>query len=242
MTCFCPIRLVSIFTFFFPTCTCIAPTSAVEYQRIPRSSRRFNVSGAGCPYRLFLPQEIRTSSGCAKSSSASPVALDAPWCPASRMVQRREFCAADWVDGAHGSACSCPAGRVDGAHGSACPCPAGGLTAHTGVPAPARLAGAAPRRVAPALPASLRRSFPDLRSAASENRPVTGAAPATHRCDPPALFSHRGAGRRSAARHRSCALPQKDIPRRRSPLRSAAAAFPALHPSAPHPAEKCAGF
>ena len=116
------------------------------------------------------------------------------------------------------------------------------LTAHTGVPAPAQRAGAAPRRVAPAPPASLRRSFPDLRSAASENRPVTGAAPATHRCDPPAPFSHRGAGRRSAARHRSCALPQKGIPRRRSPLRSAAAAFPALHPSTPHPAEKCAGF
>lgn len=83
-----------IFTFFFPTCTCIAPTSAVEYQRIPRSSRRCSVSGAGCPYRLFLPQEIRTTPGCAKSSSASPVALDAPWCPASRMVQRRGFCVA----------------------------------------------------------------------------------------------------------------------------------------------------
>ena len=124
MTCFCPIRLVSIFTFFFPTCTCIAPTSAVEYQRIPRSSRRFSVSGAGCPYRLFLPQEIRTSSGCAKSSSASPVALDAPWCTASRMVQRRGFCAAGWFDGAHGSACSCAAGWVDSAHGSACPCAA----------------------------------------------------------------------------------------------------------------------
>ena len=83
-----------IFTFFFPTCTCIAPTSAVEYQRIPRSSRRCSVSGAGCPYRLFLPQEIRTTPGCAKSSSASPVALEAPWCPASRMVQRRGFCVA----------------------------------------------------------------------------------------------------------------------------------------------------
>ena len=117
MTCFCQIRLVlgrlyilpftvfrilfhelrfivSIFTFFFPTCTCIAPTLAVEYQQIPRSSRRFNISGAGCPYRLFLPQEIRTSPGCAKSSSASPVALEAPWCPASRMVQRRGFFAA----------------------------------------------------------------------------------------------------------------------------------------------------
>ena len=119
--------LVSIFTFFFPTCSCIAPTSAVEYQRIPRSSRRFSVSGAGCPYRLFLPQEIRTSSGCAKSSSASPVALDAPWCPASRMVQRRGFCAEGWVDGADGSVCSCPAGWVDGTRGSACSCPAGCL-------------------------------------------------------------------------------------------------------------------
>ena len=70
------------------------PADSPLFQAFQRFRRRMPVPV------VFARQEIRTSSGCAKSSSASPVALDAPWCPASRMVQRRGFCAAGWVDGA----------------------------------------------------------------------------------------------------------------------------------------------
>lgn len=56
-----------------------SPSMSVRSTRTPRRSSRSRVRGAGCPYRLPVPELMSPTRGRSASSHASDVALPDPW-------------------------------------------------------------------------------------------------------------------------------------------------------------------